>query len=85
MPEVMARRILNSIMGLITDIRLFNKDGKKAYYPIVRLIYVSLTKVFPNDFWLLKGHMVEINSTTKSLPLHIDVYPTSVMRPDLIS
>ncbi|KAH0609741.1 uncharacterized protein H6S33_012287 [Morchella sextelata] len=36
------------------------------YYPI---FYI-------NDFWLLKEHMVEINSTVKSLPMHINLAPT---------
>ncbi|KAF8471903.1 cleft lip and palate transmembrane protein 1-domain-containing protein [Kalaharituber pfeilii] len=41
--------------------------GKNGwYYPIV----------FVNDFWLLKEHMVEINSTVSSLPLHIHLNPT---------
>jgi hypothetical protein len=47
-----------------------------------------LMKVFPNDFWLLKDHMQEINATTTSFPLHIEVYPTSVclfiMSPELV-
>lgn len=37
------------------------------YYPII----------FPNEFWLLRDHMVELNSTVKSLPLYIDVSPAS--------
>lgn len=41
--------------------------GKNGwYYPIV----------FMNDFWLLKEHMAELNSTVTSLPLHIDLKST---------
>ncbi|KAF8427438.1 cleft lip and palate transmembrane protein 1-domain-containing protein [Tirmania nivea] len=42
-------------------------SGKNGwYYPIL----------FTNDFWLLKEHMVELNSTVTSLPLHIDLKST---------
>ncbi|KAF8457285.1 cleft lip and palate transmembrane protein 1-domain-containing protein [Terfezia claveryi] len=42
-------------------------SGKNGwYYPIV----------FINDFWLLKEHMVELNSTVTSLPLHIELRST---------
>ncbi|KAK6541711.1 hypothetical protein TWF694_007504 [Orbilia ellipsospora] len=30
--------------------------------------------IFVNDFWLLKEHMVPINDTVKSQPLHINIY-----------
>jgi len=41
---------------------------KTAYhYPIL----------YPNDFWLMRGHMNPINHTVKSLPLHISLYTTS--------
>ncbi|GAA5840785.1 hypothetical protein JCM3766R1_000883 [Sporobolomyces carnicolor] len=36
-----------------------------------------LPPVFVNDFWLLKGHMNPINTTTTTLPLRVTVKPTS--------
>lgn len=33
------------------------------YYPII----------YTNEFWHLKEHMMEINSTVKSLPMHVDL------------
>jgi hypothetical protein len=59
------------VQQLRLDVHLYMKDGKRSYYPVV----------YPNDFWLLKDHMQEINSTIQSLPLHIEVYPTSVYPP----
>jgi hypothetical protein len=48
-----------------------DKSGRNGwYYPIVS----------PNDFWLLRDHMVELNSTVRSLPLYIDVAPTSFFK-----
>ncbi|KAF8534186.1 cleft lip and palate transmembrane protein 1-domain-containing protein [Trichophaea hybrida] len=48
-----------------------DKSGRNGwYYPIV----------YPNEFWLLRDHMVEINSTVKSLPLYIDVTPISFFK-----
>ncbi|KAK6349760.1 hypothetical protein TWF696_006036 [Orbilia brochopaga] len=39
--------------------------GKNSwFYPVI----------FVNDFWLLKDHMVAINETVKSQPLHINIY-----------
>ncbi|KAK0553034.1 hypothetical protein OC846_002650 [Tilletia horrida] len=45
------------------------QDGKDDayYYPVV----------FPNDFWLLRGHMNPINHTVKALPLHINLYSST--------
>ncbi|KAG8877469.1 hypothetical protein FRB98_006681 [Tulasnella sp. 332] len=40
------------------------------YYPII----------FPNDFWLLRGHMSPINATTPTLPLHISYHAISNMK-----
>lgn len=37
------------------------------YYPIV----------WVNDFWLLRDHMVELNSTVSSLPLHVTLNPSA--------
>lgn len=36
-------------------------DGKATYYP----------PIFPNDFWLLKENMAEINETTPTVPLRV--------------
>ncbi|KAK0526437.1 hypothetical protein OC835_005283 [Tilletia horrida] len=33
--------------------------------------------IFPNDFWLLRGHMNPINRTVHSLPLSINLYATT--------
>ncbi|KAI5815995.1 cleft lip and palate transmembrane protein 1-domain-containing protein [Pyronema omphalodes] len=45
------------------------------YYPIV----------WPNEFWLLRDHMVEINSTVSSLPLHIDLSSISFFKFQIIA
>ncbi|KAL7270166.1 hypothetical protein RUND412_007135 [Rhizina undulata] len=43
-----------------------DESGRNGwYYPIV----------FLNEFWQLKDHMVEINNTVTSLPLHINLAP----------
>ncbi|GAA5962364.1 hypothetical protein JCM3765_002956 [Sporobolomyces pararoseus] len=42
-------------------------EGKEYYLP----------PVFVNDFWLLKGQMNPINSTTPTLPLRVTFKPTS--------
>jgi len=48
-----------------------DKSGRNGwYYPII----------YPNEFWLLRDHMVEINSTVSSLPLYIDLTPTSFFK-----
>ncbi|GAA5894042.1 uncharacterized protein JCM6883_003705 [Sporobolomyces salmoneus] len=44
-----------------------SSDGKEYYLP----------PVFVNDFWLLKGQMNPINSTTPTLPLRVTLKPTS--------
>ncbi|CAZ82473.1 unnamed protein product [Tuber melanosporum] len=45
-----------------------DSTGKNGwYYPIV----------FVNEFWQLKDHMIELNSTVKSIPMHINLAPTS--------
>lgn len=36
--------------------------------------------VFPNDFWLLRSHLTEINATTPSLPLQISFQPMSYFK-----
>jgi len=69
--------------------RIFSTDQRYPPHPqrwtvvllsnCTQILKVSLQQVFPNDFWLLKDHMQEINSTTPVLPLYIEVYPTSVL------
>jgi len=52
------------------------KTGRNGwYYPIV----------YPNEFWLLRDHMVELNSTVRSLPLYIDLTPISFWKFQIIS
>lgn len=36
--------------------------------------------VFSNDFWLLRSHLTEINTTTPSLPLQITFQPMSYFK-----
>lgn len=53
-----------------------DKSGRNGwYYPVV----------YPNEFWMLRDHMVELNSTVASLPLYIDVTPISFFKFQLIS
>lgn len=53
-----------------------DKTGRNGwYYPII----------FPNEFWLLKDHMVELNSTVSSLPLYIDVTPMSFFKFQMVA
>ncbi|KAG8934632.1 hypothetical protein FRC02_009576 [Tulasnella sp. 418] len=48
-----------------------DETGKVGfYYPVV----------FPNDFWLLRGHMSPINDTTPTLPLRISYHAVSTMK-----
>ncbi|KAG4108418.1 cleft lip and palate transmembrane 1 [Neocallimastix lanati (nom. inval.)] len=49
------------------DLILFEN---KRYHPIV----------YMNDFWQLNEHELEINKTSKKLPLKIDVYPLSFVK-----
>lgn len=45
-----------------------DKSGRNGwYYPIV----------YPNDFWQLRDHMVELNHTVITLPLHINLGMTA--------
>ncbi|EJT97514.1 cleft lip and palate transmembrane 1 [Dacryopinax primogenitus] len=46
------------------------KNVRSLFYPIV----------YPNDFWLLKEHMTEVNSTTPELPLKITLNPMGWMK-----
>jgi len=43
---------------------------RSLYYPIV----------YPNDFWLLRDQMTEMNTTTPELPLKVKMNPMSWMR-----
>lgn len=58
-----------------TDIQLIpdkrDSTGTKAFYrPIV----------FPNEFWHLRSHYIQINETTPSLPVRITYQPMSYMK-----
>ncbi|CDZ97998.1 Transmembrane protein [Phaffia rhodozyma] len=44
-----------------------DKEGRLGHYPIV----------YPNDFWNMKDQLIEINSTTPTLPLRISIYSMS--------
>jgi hypothetical protein len=41
--------------------------------------------VFPNEFWHLRSHYVEVNSSTPSLPLQISFQPMSYMKFQMFS
>ncbi|EIW76278.1 cleft lip and palate associated transmembrane protein [Coniophora puteana RWD-64-598 SS2] len=45
--------------------------GKIGYYKPI---------IFPNDFWLLKANMIEINGTTPTLPLRVTFQPMSYFK-----
>lgn len=45
-----------------------DETGTKGFYKPI---------IFPNDFWHLKQHYVEVNETTPSLPLQITFQPMS--------
>ncbi|KAG2156434.1 cleft lip and palate associated transmembrane protein [Suillus clintonianus] len=45
--------------------------GTKGFYKPI---------IFPNDFWLLRSHLVEINTTTPTLPLEIIFQPMSYFK-----
>jgi len=49
---------------------LFLTDKGKRYHPIV----------YMNDFWQLTEHELEINKTSKVLPLKLTLYPISFMK-----
>lgn len=36
--------------------------------------------VFPNDFWMLRSHLTEIDTTTPSVPLQISFQPLSYFK-----
>ncbi|KAG1763582.1 cleft lip and palate associated transmembrane protein [Suillus placidus] len=36
--------------------------------------------IFPNDFWLLRSHLIEINTTTPTLPLEVIFQPMSYFK-----
>jgi Cleft lip and palate transmembrane protein 1 (CLPTM1) len=36
--------------------------------------------IFPNEFWILKSQYVEINATTRRLPLQITFHPMSYFK-----
>ncbi|KAG2073682.1 cleft lip and palate transmembrane 1 [Suillus decipiens] len=45
--------------------------GTKGFYKPI---------IFPNDFWLLRSHLIEINTTTPTLPLEITFQPMSYFK-----
>ncbi|KAF8437184.1 cleft lip and palate transmembrane protein 1-domain-containing protein [Boletus edulis BED1] len=45
--------------------------GTKGFYKPI---------VFPNDFWLLRSHLTEINTTTPNVPLQITFQPMSYFK-----
>lgn len=45
-----------------------DETGSKGFYKPI---------VFPNDFWHLRQHYVEVNASTPSLPLQITFQPMS--------
>ncbi|KAG1873595.1 cleft lip and palate associated transmembrane protein [Suillus subalutaceus] len=45
--------------------------GTKGFYKPI---------VFPNDFWLLRSHLIEINTTTPTLPLEVIFQPMSYFK-----
>ncbi|KAG1805182.1 cleft lip and palate transmembrane protein 1-domain-containing protein [Suillus subaureus] len=45
--------------------------GTKGFYKPI---------IFPNDFWLLRSHLIEINTTTPTLPLEVIFQPMSYFK-----
>ncbi|KAJ7223955.1 cleft lip and palate associated transmembrane protein [Mycena rebaudengoi] len=56
-------------LALVPDKR--DETGTKGFYKPI---------VFPNEFWHLRSHYVELNSTTPTLPLQIVFQPMSFMK-----
>ncbi|KAK0499647.1 cleft lip and palate associated transmembrane protein [Armillaria luteobubalina] len=54
---------------LVPDAR--DETGTKGLYKPI---------IFPNEFWHLRSHYVEINSTTKALPVQVVFQPMSYMK-----
>ncbi|KAG1752375.1 cleft lip and palate associated transmembrane protein [Suillus paluster] len=48
-----------------------DETGSKGFYKPI---------IFPNDFWLLRSHLIEINTTTPTLPLEITFQPMSYFK-----
>jgi hypothetical protein len=48
-----------------------DETGAKGFYKPV---------IFPNDFWLLRSQLIEINTTTPTLPLEITFQPMSYIK-----
>ncbi|KAJ3495697.1 hypothetical protein NLJ89_g10588 [Agrocybe chaxingu] len=48
-----------------------DETGKRGYYKPI---------IFPNEFWHLRQHYVQINETTPSLPLQITFQPMSFLK-----
>jgi len=58
-----------SDIHLIPDRR--DETGTKGFYKPI---------IFPNEFWHLREHYVELNHTTPSLPLQIEFQPMSYFK-----
>ncbi|KAG9317779.1 transmembrane protein [Chiua virens] len=63
-PPVMAEHV-----HLVPGAR--DATGTKGFYKPI---------VFPNDFWLLRSHLTEINTTTPNMPLQISFQPMSYFK-----
>lgn len=62
-------RLFTLDIYLIPDER--DESGTKGFYKPI---------IFPNEFWHLREHYVELNSTTPSLPLQIVFQPMSYLK-----
>lgn len=64
----------------IIDVHLIpgvkDQTGTKALYQPI---------IFPNEFWNLRSQYVEINSTTKTLPLQVTLQPMSYFKFQLLA
>lgn len=63
------------VANITTDIHLLQDErdetGTKGFYKPI---------IFPNEFWHLREHYIELNSTTPSLPLQIVFQPMSYLK-----
>lgn len=61
---------LSADVHLVPDVRDPTDPSKGFYKPIV----------FPNEFWQLRQHYVEVNSSTTELPLQIVFQPMGLIK-----
>lgn len=63
------------VINMILDVHLVpgarDDTGTKGFYKPI---------IFPNDFWLLRSHLIEINTTTPTLPLEVVFQPMSYFK-----